>query len=62
MSEKDVKKREDGSTPQAALTTVAEMKKAIEAILFAAGYPMSYEKLSSLGGFNIYCRITFLFV
>lgn len=53
MSEKDVKKREDGSTPLNALTTVAEMKKAIEAILFAAGYPMSYEKLAAVLGIGV---------
>lgn len=53
MSEQDIKKREDGSTPEMALTTVDEIKKAIEAILFAAGYPIEYEKLSEVLGLSV---------
>lgn len=34
----------------ACLDTVQEIKKAIEAILYAAGYPVSYEKLSDVIG------------
>ena len=37
-------------TPEEALTTVADIKRAIEAILFAAGYPVRYDKLGEVLG------------
>lgn len=46
MSEKDISQ----STAEQALATVADVKRAIEAILFAAGYPVSYEKLAEVLG------------
>ena len=35
-----------------ALGTVEDIKRAIEAILFAAGYPVKYEKLSEVIGLS----------
>ena len=52
MSEQEIKK-EELATPENALKTVEEIKKAIEAILFAAGYPMEYEKLSEVLGLSV---------
>ena len=46
-------KKEELATPENALKTVEEIKKAIEAILFAAGYPMEYEKLSEVLGLSV---------
>jgi len=43
-------KTTENATPEEALTTVADIKKAIEAILFAAGYPMEYGKLAEVLG------------
>ena len=42
------------NTPEAieALDTVEDIKRAIEAILFAAGYPVKYEKLSEVIGLS----------
>lgn len=52
MSEQEIKK-EELATPENVLKTVEEIKKAIEAILFAAGYPMEYEKLSEVLGLSV---------
>lgn len=38
------------ATSDEALNTVADIRRAIEAILFAAGYPMSYDKLGEVLG------------
>ena len=43
-------KKNDNATPEEALTTVADIKRAIEAILFAAGYPVRYDKLGEVLG------------
>ena len=46
-------KKEELATPENVLKTVEEIKKAIEAILFAAGYPIEYEKLSEVLGLSV---------
>ena len=38
----EIKTTEVEVTPEEVLTTVTDIKNAIEAILFAAGYPMEY--------------------
>ena len=38
------------AAPEEAILTLADMRRAIEAILFAAGYPVSYEKLGEVLG------------
>ena len=38
---------------EAALVTVQDIERAIEAILFAAGYPVRYEKLSEVIGLDV---------
>lgn len=48
MSEKE--NTTENATPEQALKTVAEIKCAIEAILFAAGYPVRYDKLAEVLG------------
>ena len=48
---KDIKTEE--ATPEQALATVEDICRAIEAILFAAGYPMAYEKLSEVLGLSV---------
>ncbi len=47
MSEKDMNQN---ATPEQVLSTVADIKRAIEAILFAAGYPVRYDKLAEVLG------------
>ncbi len=42
--------KNESATPKEALTTVTEIKRAIEAILFAAGYPVRYDKLGEVLG------------
>ena len=42
--------KNENATPEEALTTVADIKRAIEAILFAAGYPVRYDKLGEVLG------------
>ena len=42
------------ATPEQALSTVEDILRAIEAILFAAGYPVSYEKLSEVLGLGVH--------
>lgn len=49
----EIKKTEQTATPEEALTTVADIKRAIEAILFAAGYPMEYAKLAEVLGLSV---------
>ena len=39
-------------SPEEALLTVEDMSRAIEAILFAAGYPVAYEKLAEVLGLS----------
>ena len=46
-------KNTENATPEEALTTVADIKRAIEAILFAAGYPMAYDKLGEVLGLTV---------
>lgn len=48
---KDIKNEE--ATPEQALATVEDICRAIEAILFAAGYPMAYEKLAEVLGLSV---------
>lgn len=52
MSETDVKSTaaEETVTAEDALTSIEDINRAIEAILFAAGYPVSYEKLAAVLG------------
>ena len=38
------------AAPEEAILTLADIRRAIEAILFAAGYPVSYEKLGEVLG------------
>ena len=46
----EIKSTEVEATPENVLTTVNDIKNAIEAILFAAGYPMEYGKLAEVLG------------
>ena len=46
----DVKDIKNEATPEEAILTVEDIERAIEAILFAAGYPVAYEKLSEVLG------------
>ncbi len=48
-NEKDINR---DATPQQVLSTVADIKRAIEAILFAAGYPVRYDKLAEVLGLS----------
>ena len=51
MSE-EIKNEEvkENATPEEALETIDEIKKAVEAILYAAGYAVTYEKLGEVLG------------
>ncbi len=49
MSEKDTTQN---ASPEEVLSTVADIKRAIEAILFAAGYPVRYDKLAEVLGLS----------
>ena len=46
----EIKTTEVEVTPEEVLTTVTDIKNAIEAILFAAGYPMEYGKIAEVLG------------
>ena len=46
----EIKNVDVTATPEDALTTVNDIKNAIEAILFAAGHPMEYGKLAEVLG------------
>ncbi len=48
-NEKDINQN---ATPEQVLSTVADIKRAIEAILFAAGYPVRYDKLAEVLGLS----------
>ncbi len=48
-NEKDINQT---ATPEQVLSTVADIKRAIEAILFAAGYPVRYDKLAEVLGLS----------
>jgi segregation and condensation protein B len=45
-------KKEDISTPEHALKTVSDMEAALEAVLFAAGYPVPYKKIGEVLGLS----------
>ncbi len=49
MSEKDTNQN---TSPEEVLSTVADIKRAMEAILFAAGYPVRYDKLAEVLGLS----------
>ncbi len=46
----EIKEIKNESTAEQLLSTVEDINRAIEAILFAAGYPVSYEKLGEVLG------------
>lgn len=52
MSE-TLKDMKNEATPEEVLSTVEDICRAIEAILFAAGYPVSYEKLAEVLGLSV---------
>ena len=52
MTEEIKKEVSETATPEEALETVEEIKKAIEAILYAAGYAVTYEKLGEVLGLS----------
>ena len=52
MSE-NIKEINTEATPAEALSTLEDICRAIEAILFAAGYPMAYEKLAEVLGLGV---------
>ena len=51
----DTDKKENGSAPEAAeiLGTVEDVKRAVEAILFAAGHPVAYDALAAVIGLSV---------
>ncbi len=51
MTDRDDIKTE--ATPEEALATVEDISRAIEAIVFAAGYPVAYEKLAEVLGLGV---------
>ena len=50
MNNENIKNTNENVSPEDVLTTVADVKRAIEAILFAAGYPVRYDKLGEVLG------------
>ena len=50
MNESTLPTAEQSATPTEALQSVADMEAAVEAILFAAGYPVPYRKIAEALG------------